>query len=433
MTLIDVRDVPADQTSRERLQAAGFDYRVVDLSDPAAAVPFQRAVGRGFLGEEQSEEALAHGRKTLSRRRTIGVFEQGAAPTASPVGTIDSWVTPLTVPGGEVGMWAISGVTVAATHRRRGIARSLLEGELRAARAAGVPVAGLTVSEATIYGRYGFGSALPALRFTVDTRRAGWGGHEPAGRLEYRDREGLVDDLAQVHDAARRTRSGRIPGWTGRWEGLAGLAPGEADRDKVRGVRHLDESGAVRGALVYTLEERPATFRFSLRVRLLVAETAEARASLWRFALQHDLVDEVTADLQAPDDPLPWLVTDPRGVTQEVHDHGWLRILDLPTALSSRTYSTGLDATLRVTDPLGFTSGVWRLRVDRSGRAQVERVDQEHADVTLGVAALSALYAGGVRAGALHGAGLLQASEETVADLDRAFLASPAPSLDIWY
>ena len=61
-------------------------------------------------------------------------------------------------------MWAISMVTVAATHRRRGIARGLLEGELRAAASAGVPMAGLTVTEATIYGRYGFGPAVPVSR-----------------------------------------------------------------------------------------------------------------------------------------------------------------------------------------------------------------------------------------------------------------------------
>lgn len=212
MTSIDHRDVPADQTSRERLRTRGLDYRVVDQRDEARAVPFQRAVHRGFLGGEPTTESLTHDRKTLATRRTVGVFEQDAADDAKPIGTVDAWVTPMTIPGGEIDMWAISGVTVAATHRRRGIARSLLEGELRAAASAGVPLAGLTVSEATIYARYGFGAALPAVRYTVDTRRAGWGGHAPAGRLEYREREELVEDLASVHDRDRVTRSGRIPG-----------------------------------------------------------------------------------------------------------------------------------------------------------------------------------------------------------------------------
>lgn len=433
MTHIDARGIPADTTSRERLEGVGLDYRVVDLGDDTAATPFLRAVGRGFLGGEEPAEALAHSRETVSQRRTTGVFEADAASDALPVATIDSWVTPLTVPGGaELAMWAISGVTVAATHRRRGIARALLEGELRAARAAGVAIAGLTVSEATIYGRYGFGSALPAVRFTVDTRRAGWGGYEPSGRLEYRERAQLVDDLATVHERARRTRSGRIAGWPGRWEQFAGTAAGETDRDKVRGVRHLDADGQTRGVLVYTVNDRSGTFRFGLNVRMLVAETSDARAALWRFALQHDLVDEVTADLQTSDDPLPWLVADQRGVTQEVHDHGWLRVLDVAAALQARRFSSPIDLVLRIEDPLEFTAGTWRLLVDARGTASVAESDAV-PDATLGVAALSSLYAGGVRATALAGAGLIEAEASVVESLDRAFATSPAPSLDIWY
>ncbi|MDF2507878.1 MAG: hypothetical protein K0Q52_1737, partial [Microbacterium sp.] len=153
MTLIDARDVPADNTSTERLADAGLEYRVVDLADEASAAAFQRAVDRGFLGAEPSDDMLAQVTKTFAARRNIGVFEQSAPEAALPVATTNAWVTPLTLPGGgEIGMWAISVVTVAATHRRRGIARALLEGELRAAASAGVAVAGLTVSEATIYG-----------------------------------------------------------------------------------------------------------------------------------------------------------------------------------------------------------------------------------------------------------------------------------------
>lgn len=433
MTIIDFRDVPADQTSRERLRATALDYRVVDQNDEARAVPFQRAVHRGFLGGEPTAESLTHERKTLTTRRTVGVFEADAADDAHPIGTVDAWVTPMTIPGGEIDMWAISGVTVAATHRRRGIARALLEGELRAAASAGVPIAGLTVSEATIYGRYGFGPALPAVRYTIDTRRAGWAGYKPAGRLEYRERVDLANDLSIVHERDRGSRSGRIPAWPERWEGYAGVSPGEKDGDKVRGVRYLDESGELHGVIVYALEDAPDTFRSVLRVRALAADTADARAALWRFVLQHDLVDEVTADLQPLDDPLPWLVADQRAVKQEVHDHGWLRILDLPRTLEARRYSAPLDLVIRIDDPLDFTSGVWRLHVDAEGVATVEQSDDGVADVTMGIAALSALYAGGVRAKTLRAAGRITADAAAADRLDRAFIAFPAPSLDIWY
>ncbi|MBO0980543.1 GNAT family N-acetyltransferase [Microbacterium sp. SD291] len=434
MTKIDARDVPADPTSAERLKSAGLEYRVVDLSHDEGATAFQRAVDRGFLGAEPTPEALAGARATFAARRNIAVVEPGAPAGALPVATTNSWVTPLTVPGGgDIPMWAISVVTVAATHRRRGIARSLLEGELRAAASAGVPIAGLTVSEATIYGRYGFGPAIPVAAFTVDTRRAGWAGPDTSGRLEYVDRETLAADIGAVHERARRGVSGRIPGWQGRWDGHSGAAPHAPDRDRVRGVRYIDEHGELRGALAYSLSEKEGTFRFSLSVRMLVAETRDALTALWRFALQHDLVDEVTADLRPLDDPLPWLVDDHRGVTKIEHDHGWLRILDLPAALTSRRYSAPLDLVLRVEDPLGFAAGDWRLSVSATGSASIEPVTGIPADVALDVSTLSALYAGGIRANALHGAGRIVADASAVEAIDRAFIAFPVPSLDIWY
>lgn len=433
MSSLDARTVPADPTSTERLAASGLEYRVVDLGDEATATAYQQAVARGFLGPHPSPEITAASLDTFRSRRNIGVYEPGAGAQDFPVATTNAWVTSLTVPGGaEVPMWAVSAVTVAATHRRRGIARALLEGELRAAAGAGVAVAGLTVTEATIYGRYGFGPAVPMARFAVDTRRAGWAGADGTGRLEFVDRETLSTSLGDVHERARRTTAGSIPGWKGRWDGHAGVAP-FPDRDRVRGVRYLDEHGEVRGALAYLLSEKGDSFRFSLDVRLLVGETVEARTALWRFVLQHDLVDQVTADLRPVDDPLPWLVADHRGVEQTVHDHGWLRILDVPGALAARRYSAPLDVVIRVSDPLGFAEGTWRLHVDEAGSGVVQPAPSEDADIALDVATLSSLYAGGVRATSLHGAGRITADAAVVLDLDRALAAYPAPALDIWY
>lgn len=280
MSLIDARDVPADPTSAERLAQNGLDYRLVDMADSATAERYLRAVSRGFLGDEPTKEAMASGVGTFADRRNIGVFDPASAADL-PVATVHSWVTPLTVPGGaELPMWAISVVTVAATHRRRGIARALVEGELRAASEAGLPMAGLTVSEATIYGRYGFGSAIPMSALTVDTRRAGWAGAAPEGSIQYVERDELVADLGTVHDRVRRARAGNIAGWKERWEGFAGLSPADKERERVRGVRFLDGSGELRGVLVYTLEEKNDTFRFAMKVRHLAAETPEALAVL---------------------------------------------------------------------------------------------------------------------------------------------------------
>lgn len=430
--MTDARSMPADQISADRLAAQGLTYRVVDAASTADVDAFFRADMRGFLDPEPTDEAVAVGTESFADRRNIGVFEGEATVGTWPIATVNSWTTPLTVPGGEVDMWAISSVTVAGTHRRRGIARALLEGELRSAAAAGVPIAGLTVSEATIYGRYGFASAVPVAKLTVDTRRAGWAAPATPGRLEYIDKDTTKAHLGALHEVARTQRSGQIPGWDGRWARSAGTVPGQTGAAAVRGVRYLDENGAARGVMAYSVTELAGTFHFEMSIHQLTAVTDDALIALWGFALQHDLVSRVTADLRPIDDPLPMLVTDRRGVEIAVHDHGWLRILDVPAALSARTYRAPLDVVVLVEDALGFAAGSWRLMVV-DGHATVTPSTSEDADLRLDVATLSALYAGGVSATQLRAAGGLVADAAVAASLDDAFRAAQAPLLAIWY
>ena len=171
-----------------------------------------------------------------------------------------------------------------------------------------------------------------------------------------------------------------------------------------------------------------------MEIHHLTSTTTDALAALWRFALQHDLVSKVVVDLRPIDDPITWLVTDQRGVDLTPHDHGWLRLLDVPAALSARTYRAPLDVVFRVEDPLGFAEGSWRLTSGADGTADVARVDDgAEADVILGVGALSSIYAGGVSAVRLRAAGRLHASTETAAALDDAFRTADAPLLGIWY
>ncbi|MGO3190484.1 MAG: sterol carrier protein domain-containing protein, partial [Microbacterium sp.] len=284
----------------------------------------------------------------------------------------------------------------------------------------------------TIYGRYGFAPAVPVARMTVDTRRAGWAAPAPIGRVEYVEKEALKTTLAAVHEVARTQRSGQIAGWDRRWARMAAVAPGNPAAAKVRGVRYIDEHGHTRGVMAYTLDEIPGAFRSTMSISLLAAVTPDALTALWGFALQHDLVDRVTADLRPVDDPLPWLVKDPRGVELVVHDHGWLRILDLPAALSARTYRAPLDIVLRVDDPLGFAEGSWRLTID-DGSATAAPANSGSADVIVDIGTLSALYVGGVSAVQLRAAGRLDATAEVAASIDDAFRPAQAPVLGIWY
>ena len=144
------------------------------------------------------------------------------------MGTVNSSVAEMAMPGGRgLPLWAVSGVTVAPTHRRRGIARAMLEGELRTASAAGVAIAGLTVSEATIYGRFGFAPATFATNWSIETKRAAWVGPRPEGRLDFVERNALPDMLVELHERVRGSHPGEIHAWPGLWRRMSGIAPGQ--------------------------------------------------------------------------------------------------------------------------------------------------------------------------------------------------------------
>ncbi|HEX5730176.1 GNAT family N-acetyltransferase [Microbacterium sp.] len=434
MSAPDWKNAPADPAAVAAVSANGLEYRVLDTSDATAFDPYLQAEMRGFLAAEQSDEQLGGARDGLAFRRFVGVYDPGSLDVSQPVATVNSWVTEMTLPGGiGIPMWAISGVTVAPTHRRKGIARAMLEGELRTAVDAGVAIAGLTVSEATIYGRFGFAPATFGTDWSIETKRALWIGPRPDGRLDFVSRDQLRDQLAELHGRVRRSRPGEIEAWPGLWRRMSGTAPGQEDSAKVRGVRYADAAGTTRGIAVYRLgSEGPDFTKHDLELHYLLSETPDAYAALWRFALEHDLVSVVKAHLRSVDEPLRWMIADQRGATVETSEHGWLRVLDVPTVLAARTYSSPVSITLRVTDPLGIADGTWELRVDGSGTAEVTPVRSE-ADVTLSVNALSSILLGGVRAATLRDAGLLDADDDAVDALDASFASTRAPYLSLWY
>ncbi|MFC5677849.1 GNAT family N-acetyltransferase [Aeromicrobium endophyticum] len=426
-------DLPIDETSRARLAEQGLDLRVVDTSDAAEHTAWSDAVNRGFLGPaapaEQTEARRAH----VQHDRLVGVYDPTAAVPAEPVATTHCWPAELTLPGARtVTSWAISGVTVSQTHRRRGIARALIEAELRTAVSLGLPIAMLTVSESTIYARFGFSPAALARNLTVSTRRVRWTGPEPTGRVHHVTPEQLRD---QGHPIVERVRA-TLPGDVGYaatsnfWLRQIGLGIGDDNAKNLRLVRYDDIAGTPQGFAVYQLVEDEADFsNHTLKLHTLVAATTDAYAGLWRFVLEMDLVATVTAHLRPVDEPLRWMIDDFRAVHVDEVDHLWVRVLDVATSLRSRTYAAPGRVVLRVDDPLGLAAGTFALDVDAAGQATVAVTD-DAPDATVTVNALGSLLLGGVSARTLTAAGSVSGDAER---LDEMFRSPVEPFLSTWF
>ncbi|HXD28701.1 MAG TPA: GNAT family N-acetyltransferase [Arthrobacter sp.] len=425
---------------RHELFEAGLlpaDGGTEPLAD-ARTTDWFRAVRTGFHEQPYTAPEVARlaASYRVDGRVLLGVYDDDApAPSLDagiPVATFAEFRKTLNTGAGNlVESHLITVVTVRPSHRRRGILRRMMTDSLDRARAAGLPIAALTASEGTIYGRFGFGPAtvLDAVRVDV---KGGLPVLAPAeGRVVSVDPAALQElapALFERFHATHRGSIGRQDAYTLRATGRVG--PDAAKDDPtLRAAVHLDAAGEPQGFLTYAFagwDTSPVT----MKIRDLVAPTGAARRELWRYLGAHDLVERIEYGAAAPDDPLPWSLDDPRRVTvTEREDLLWLRILDVPAALRAREY--GGDGTLRisVTDPLGYAGGIYELAVE-SGSARVEAVGDAGApaDLELDVALLGSLYLGGTGVRTLAEAGRIRAaSAEALARAERMLDLAGAP------
>ena len=420
------KTLPIDAASTATLAVNNLRMTLIDTSDTPVFAAWVEAANRGFHGGPQPEEKAAAFMATMAERRNTGVFDGEAV-----VATTNAFASPVTLPGGrEIPAWAISMVTVAQTHRRRGIARELLQSELRAAVALGIPLAILTVSESTIYGRFGFAPATMASTISIDTRKARFTGPTPDGTVRFIDLEELRPIVDELYATARLASAGEIAVWSKRWDQILGIQDEEKDVSKrPRAVLYRDAAGAAQGFAIYKLKENESDFTaHTAQLEYLLANTPDAYAALWRFLLELDLTATVTAQLRPVDEPVRWMINDFRAAKVETYDHLWTRILDVKACLEARAYFAPIDLVLEVTDQLGHAAGTYRLAA-----GQVELVETQPA-LTMSINELSAIYLGGVSATTLHAAGrIVEHAPGALAELDAAFRSPQTPWLSVWF
>ncbi|MEU9212092.1 GNAT family N-acetyltransferase [Streptomyces sp. NPDC048415] len=359
---------------------------------------------RAFGGVPESSEERGLYNALTEYDRSLGVWDGDQV-----VGTASAFSFRITVPGGaSLPAAGITMVSVAATHRRRGVLTAMMRRQLDDIRSGGEALAVLTASEPVIYGRFGYGIATHHLNVEIDTTRVRLS--VPPGtddvRLRYAAPAEVLDACETVYARLVPGRPGmlaRQPGWE-----RQGLLDPESDRNGASPLQCVvaERDEEVIGFARYRIKPDwdNAGPRSTVVLEDLHALDPAAHAALWRFLFDIDLTSALTAGGRPVDEAWQYMVSDVRRCNLRMKDSLHVRLVDVGAALEARTYQTPVDVVFAVEDAFcPWNEGRWRLTGDAKGASCV-RTD-ESADLALYVRELGAAYLGGVSLAALAAAG----------------------------
>jgi predicted acetyltransferase len=393
-----------------------FCVRVLDEAEHRPAYNLFR---RSVHSPAVSDQRWACQAQFYELGRVWGAFTAGRL-----IGTAMSFRSGLALPGpADLPMAAVSGVGVRADHRRRGVLTELMRAQLTAARTAGEVFAGLRASEAGIYGRFGYGPGTIARTTRVQSTRVALRPEVPrGGEVRLLDAEEALALLPDVYQQMFGHRPGMIRRSTGWW--AAAYEWRLRKDDELMVAVHTGPDGH-DGFLAYLTDDpesddplRGAT----LRVLDYQAGNQAAANDLWRYLLGVDLVDQVVAYIRPLDEPLEAMLVNQHAVRAELDDELWLRLVDVPAALTARSYQDAEPIVIEVSDhQLPANSGRYRL-----GPPGAERTD-DPPGLAMTVDVLATMYLGATKASALAGVGRVRVIDPaTLPRADRLFATDAA-------
>jgi predicted acetyltransferase len=346
------------------------------------------------------------------------------------VGTASAASFDLTVPGAVVPSVGVTAVGVLPTHRRRGILSALMRKQLDDFRDSGKPVAVLHASEAAIYPRFGYGLATLEGSLDIETQHSAFGSRlEPAGAVRLLDEPEALRTFPVLHERLRPEWPGfvsRSPEW---WRHRFWI-PEIHKRDYGDHFYALYEGETgPEGYAVYRRRHRwpDDTPADEIEVTELLATTDRGWAGMWRYLLDTDLVGIVHAYGRPLDEPLLYLVTEPRRLRLRVGDGLWLRLVDAAEALAARRYRAAGRLVMEIEDDLcPWNAGRVELEAGEEGAAC--RSSRADPDLLLKASDLAALYLGGISASALVRAGrIVEGVPGAALRADATFGWAPSP------
>lgn len=380
-----------------------------------------RIAVRGSLGYHTNLESTKFMRAHRVEIDRLLVCTDGDTMAGS--GGADSF--DMTLPGGaQVPVAGVAYITTAPTHRRRGVQRSIMKRIHDDARERGDVASILWASQSLLYGRYGYGNTMPVHNWHIDLRHTSYEyAPEWSGCYVKVERDEAIPLMTEAYERTRPHRTGMITRTAKRW--LYEIHPIETKDEFF--VIYVEGNDALAYAR-YTIDKDPDDeFKGTMHVVEAVAATDAAHAALWRYLFDQELVDDLKAHARPIDDPLVWMLAEPRRLRRTLTDAIWMKFLDIPAMLEQRTYPVADSLTLQIID--AETKEPRNLAVEFGTEGGTCRDTNAAPDLVMNEAELSAMYAGAVECSMLADIGLVDVSVRTpdaALRADAVFRTSPA-------
>src|SRR5581483_3555127 len=204
-----------------------------------------------------------------------------------------------------------------------------------------------------IYGRFGYAPAVYNAGYTYWSRRPlGSLPAPPPGVLRSADAAELGDVAPAVFAAARRLHPGQVDRPQIWWNRVLGLDGYRALGKQPNWIVHDGPDGP-DGLLAWrVLRDSELDGKLgAIEVVEFCAENDAAYRDLWGYLGGVDVVEEIRLVERPLVEPVRWLLRDARALELTgVFDFLWVRLLDVPAALSARGYAIAGRVVLEVID-----------------------------------------------------------------------------------
>ncbi len=323
---------------------------------------------------------------------------------------LETWIQ-----GKKLAMGGIAGVATWPDARRQGCVSRLLVRSLETMRNNGQTISMLHPFAFPFYRKYGYEMTVERKQYTLESRQLP-SRKETPGQVKRMPKPdiGLLDSVYSAYASRYSGTLVRTQDW---WENRILTKSGTV-------AVYYNEANEAEGYVFYQVAKEKLT------VHDWVSTSETSRAALWTFIGNHDSMINQATLIVPEDDPLPFLLADPR-IKQEIMPYFMSRIVDAeafaglyPWAAGEREEAVMLSLS---DEHAPWNDGVYRLEWSAEGQGRLERLEGSAAGLAASggggikcdIQSLTAMLAGNRKPSLLREIGRISGSMSDVALLER--------------